>query len=99
MVSVRRLVAIVAVIASCLWTYGPAPSLAAQPGQLRVIDDDGAGFDVAAALERARHGATLGLPSMQERARLAGGTLEISSTPGQGTRIRARFPLDQPGGS
>jgi hypothetical protein len=33
MVSVRRLVAIVAVIASCLWTYGPAPTLAAQAGQ------------------------------------------------------------------
>ena len=63
-----------------------------------LIDDDGAGFDVAAALERARQGATLGLLSMQERARLAGGTLEISSTPGQGTHIRARFPIDQPGG-
>ena len=33
MVSVRRLVAIVAVIASCLWTYGPAPTHAAQAGQ------------------------------------------------------------------
>ena len=33
MVSVRRLVAIVAVIASCLWTCGPAASLAAQSGQ------------------------------------------------------------------
>jgi type II/III secretion system protein len=33
MVSVRRLVAIVAVIASLLWTYGPAAPLAAQPGQ------------------------------------------------------------------
>lgn len=33
MVSVRRLVAIVAVIASVLWTCGPAAPLAAQPGQ------------------------------------------------------------------
>lgn len=33
MVSVRRLVAIVAVIASFLWTYGPAVPLAAQAGQ------------------------------------------------------------------
>jgi len=32
MVPVRRLVAIVAVIASSLWTYGPAAPLAAQPG-------------------------------------------------------------------
>src|ERR1700724_63179 len=35
MVSVRRLVAIVAVIASVLWTCGPAAPLAAQPGQPR----------------------------------------------------------------
>jgi hypothetical protein len=33
MVSVRRLVAIVAVIASVLWTCGPAASLGVQPGQ------------------------------------------------------------------
>jgi len=58
-----------------------------------LINDDGAGFDVAAALERAIHGATLGLLSMQERVRLAGGTLDIHSSPGHGTEIRARFPI------
>jgi signal transduction histidine kinase len=57
-----------------------------------LIHDDGAGFDVAAALERAARGATLGLLSMQERARLAAGQLEIESAPGRGTEIRARFP-------
>jgi signal transduction histidine kinase len=62
------------------------------------IHDDGVGFDVAMALDRAQQGATLGLPSMQERVRLAGGTLEINSAPGQGTHIRARFPIDPPGG-
>src|SRR5260370_17032264 len=35
MVPVRRLVAIVAVIASVLWTYGPAAPIAAQPNQPR----------------------------------------------------------------
>jgi PAS domain S-box-containing protein len=58
-----------------------------------VIRDNGIGFDVGAALERASHGATLGLLSMQERVRLVGGTLEITSTPGLGTEIRARFPV------
>jgi len=62
-----------------------------------LIHDDGVGFDVAVALERAQQGATLGLPSMQERVRLAGGTLEINSGPVQGTTIRVRFPVDQPG--
>lgn len=46
--------------------------------------DDGIGFDPATALTRAGH---YGLIGMRERARLAGGTLDIVSTPGQGTRI------------
>jgi signal transduction histidine kinase len=58
-----------------------------------VIRDDGVGFDVHAALERASHGATLGLLSLQERVRLARGMLDIKSAPGHGTEIRARFPL------
>src|SRR5437660_1758773 len=37
-----------------------------------LIHDDGVGFDVAAALARARQGTTLGLLSMHERVRLAG---------------------------
>jgi len=60
-----------------------------------VIRDDGIGFDVAAALERASRGATLGLLSMQERVRLVGGTLKIESTPGLGTEIRVRFPVER----
>lgn len=59
-----------------------------------VIRDDGVGFDVETALERASRGATLGLLSMQERVRLAHGNVEIKSAPGHGTEIDARFPLD-----
>ncbi len=59
-----------------------------------VVRDDGVGFDVPAALERATRGGTLGLVSLQERAQLAGGEVEIHSTPGHGTEIRARFPLE-----
>jgi signal transduction histidine kinase len=58
-----------------------------------VVRDDGKGFDVRAARDRAAYGASLGLLSMEERASLAGGTLQIESTPGHGTTIRARFPL------
>jgi PAS domain S-box-containing protein len=58
-----------------------------------MIRDDGIGFDVQAAIERAARGATLGLSSMQERVRLASGELEIDSTPGRGTEIRTRFPM------
>jgi PAS domain S-box-containing protein len=59
-----------------------------------VISDDGVGFAVEAALERASRGATLGLLSMQERVRLARGNVEIKSAPGHGTEIHVRFPLD-----
>jgi two-component system sensor histidine kinase UhpB len=54
--------------------------------QLQVIDD-GSGFDPASA------GGT-GLGSMRERLRLHGGQLELRSSPGHGTRLRATVPLD-----
>jgi signal transduction histidine kinase len=64
------------------------------PAELTLsVRDDGAGFDVASARERAARGASLGLIGMEERASLAGGSLEIRSAPGQGTDVRARFPL------
>ncbi|MBN9389812.1 MAG: GAF domain-containing protein [Chloroflexi bacterium] len=59
-----------------------------------VIRDNGSGFEVQAAMDRASQGATLGLLSMEERIRLANGKLKITSAPGQGTVIWARFPLD-----
>ena len=58
-----------------------------------VVSDDGRGFDVAAARKRAMEGGSLGLLSMQERVALAGGDLNIDSTPGGGTRIRVRLPF------
>jgi signal transduction histidine kinase len=57
-----------------------------------LIRDDGAGFDVLAALQRAARGDSLGLLGMEERSVLAGGRLTIQSTPGQGTEVRAHFP-------
>jgi two-component system sensor histidine kinase UhpB len=58
-----------------------------------MVRDDGRGFDVAAARQRAIEGGSQGLLSMQERVALAGGDLEIDSAPGRGTSVRARLPL------
>lgn len=59
------------------------------------LHDDGAGFDTAAAFSGTVAGTSLGLLSMQERAALAGGWLEVTSREG-GSEVRATFPL--PGG-
>jgi signal transduction histidine kinase len=57
--------------------------------QLQVIDD-GRGFDAAGV---AGAGGS-GLGSMRERLRLYGGQLELRTTAGSGTRLRATVPLD-----
>lgn len=57
------------------------------------VRDDGSGFDVRSTQRRAVKGESFGLLSMQERAVLVGGAVEIESSPGKGTSIRARFPL------
>ncbi len=58
-----------------------------------LVADDGVGFDVLAAQSSARRGASIGLLGMEERADLLGGQVEIQSILGQGTTVRARFPL------
>jgi two-component system sensor histidine kinase UhpB len=60
------------------------------------IVDDGRGFDVAAARARAAAGQSLGLIGMEERVALAGGQLEVTSSAGQGTALRARFRVRGP---
>lgn len=57
------------------------------------VHDDGMGFDVAAVREKAVLGASLGLLSMEERAALAGGGLEFTSSPNRGSEVHAWFPL------
>ena len=58
--------------------------------------DDGIGFDVAAARQRAAQGGSLGVLGMEERAQLVQGRLEIKSQPGHGTELRAWLPLTPP---
>jgi PAS domain S-box-containing protein len=68
--------------------------LRSRDGQLHLtVTDDGVGFDVAKSRDRAAHGASLGLLSMEERAILADGGLECISAPGQGAEIHAWFPF------
>ena len=60
-----------------------------EPGAVAVlVQDDGQGF---AAGETA---GSIGLRGMRERARLIGGTLEVDSVAGWGTRVRVSAPLD-----
>lgn len=54
------------------------------------IDDDGIGMPVAGTTTPAPG---LGMISMEERARLLGGSLQIGSSPLGGTRVEVRFPL------
>ena len=57
------------------------------------VEDDGAGFDVAAARKRASEGTSSGLTGMRERAELLGGSCWVYARPGSGTKIRATLPL------
>jgi signal transduction histidine kinase len=56
------------------------------------VEDDGVGFDPEAlgrtSLPR------FGLATMRERAEAVGGTLTISSTPGEGTQVVVRVPVE-----
>jgi two-component system NarL family sensor kinase len=69
--------------------------LTVEDGVLRgQVTDDGAGFDVRAALDRRSAPMHLGLDSTAERLRLAGGDFEIESAPGSGTVVRIAIPVD-----
>ena len=71
--------------------------LAQQEGDLYlVLRDDGDGFDLAAAAQKASRGKSLGLLSMQERAQAVGGMLTIESEPGRAATLRARLPVGAP---
>jgi NarL family two-component system sensor histidine kinase YdfH len=53
------------------------------------LKDDGSGFEASKQINSGHYG----LVGMRERARLAGGTLEIHSQPGEGTVLRLRLQL------
>jgi len=54
------------------------------------VEDTGEGFELDSLI----HQRGLGLRGMRERAASLGGTLKITSAPGQGTRVHVAAPLD-----
>jgi PAS domain S-box-containing protein len=56
------------------------------------VEDDGSGFDVARVLRGGAEGQAIGLVGMRERLQMLGGTLELDSVKGRGTRVAARIP-------
>jgi two-component system sensor histidine kinase UhpB len=70
--------------------------LVTRPGYVNLaVIDNGRGFDAAAALHGAERGG-VGLWSMKERVELVGGTINVESTVGRGTRLYVVIPLDSP---
>jgi signal transduction histidine kinase len=67
---------------------------------LMTIRDDGDGFDLVAMRQRAMEGGSMGLLSLEERARLGHGRLSIDSVLGSGTIVTLTLPylpVDLPG--
>jgi signal transduction histidine kinase len=58
------------------------------------VADDGRGFD---AVSEPADAGGLGLHTMRDRVTELGGQLTIDSAPGEGTRVRASFPLGEAG--
>jgi signal transduction histidine kinase len=62
-------------------------------GRIQVqIEDNGIGFDVAQAFKA--EGQSFGLRSMRERAEAIGGTFQVLSVPGHGTRVIVEVPCE-----
>jgi signal transduction histidine kinase len=69
-----------------------------QGSELHVeIEDDGDGFDPAGVAGPVPSARGLGLMGIRERLELLGGSAEIESAPGQGTRVVLRAPLEETG--
>ncbi|RME85860.1 MAG: GAF domain-containing protein [Caldilineae bacterium] len=63
---------------------------------LVVVEDRGAGFLQEVAKEDGDH-KSLGMAGMRERAQSIGAELRVDSSPGRGTRVRLRLPLQSNG--
>lgn len=65
-------------------------SLSVHPDEATlIVEDNGVGFDPGAP----RSGQSFGLVGMKERVAEQGGTLQVESQPGRGTKVTARIPL------
>lgn len=71
--------------------------LTAADGHIRLfISDNGRGFDPDAIGATKTSSRGLGLDSMRERAEFMGGSLKIQSRIGEGTELKADWPVDEP---
>jgi PAS domain S-box-containing protein len=61
------------------------------------ISDNGKGFDRAQVLDAESPGRGFGLASMRERTEMFGGIFRLDSSPGQGVRLEAVWPLEDEG--
>jgi signal transduction histidine kinase len=61
-------------------------------GVVGEVADDGVGFRVDDALVRARRQLSFGLSTVLELVRLAGGRVDVTSAPGDGTVVTIRLP-------
>jgi signal transduction histidine kinase len=59
------------------------------------LRDNGIGFDTVTRHVHSERGSGIGLHGMEERLRLVEGQLDITTTPGHGTEIRARVPMTE----
>jgi signal transduction histidine kinase len=67
--------------------------LAFEPDGVRLsVTDDGCGFEVPQDFHELPEVGKLGLVGMRERAQLVGGTVQLTSRPGAGTRVDAHVP-------
>jgi signal transduction histidine kinase len=67
-------------------------------GRIRVsVEDEGAGFDVCALDARQTAASGMGLSSVAQRLALVGGSLEVYSAPGAGTRVTLSVPAQNCG--
>ena len=57
------------------------------------VRDDGKGCDMIEVRRRALRGDSMGVVNMEERTLLGGGRIDLASSPGSGTVVRANFPF------
>ena len=73
-------------------------TLSSFPDELTLdVYDNGVGFDPSAAPSQRADGTGFGLRGASQRIAALGGTIEVSSTPGEGTLVTVRVPVPAPG--
>jgi signal transduction histidine kinase len=61
---------------------------------MATVQDDGKGFDLQAVRKNYNQRGSFGLLNIDERARMVGGSAEMTSAPGAGTTVRVIVPID-----